>query len=111
MVFLRTYKVRQVVRGSFIVSLPPSFARPNGIDQGNKLACFLNKDNAVVYRPVDHDKGKKGECYVRHYKAQRSGKRGLWISLPPIFRDVNSIEVGDEVSCHLGEDEIFYRKE
>lgn len=115
MIFLKRYKVREVAKDSFSVSLPPSFTEPNEVKKGTKLACYLTKRGEVIYRKIDGDEPAKmseneGEIFVRSYLVQSSGERGLSVSLPPIFRDRCRIKNGNIISCYLARSEILFRK-
>lgn len=62
--FMTTRKIQKVNQGTFTISIPPDWARAEGIDKGEKVDVFTHVDGTLTVQPRNRKTDPTGEVSI-----------------------------------------------
>lgn len=108
MMKLKQYKVNTGNTGAYYLNIPPEFVRTFGITKGQRLFAYIKEDD-LIYR---RSSASSGDLFIRYYNVQKSGERGLKITLPSIFANAKNISLESYLNASMTkEGDLLYSLE
>jgi hypothetical protein len=108
LLYITSYKLRQVTENQFVISIPTYFSANQKLKQGCDMHCYIGNKGELIYRPTLSKK--RGRILYKTYVSQTSGTRSLKVTIPPVFRDSNKLKNGQSLHCWMDEEEVVFRK-
>lgn len=113
--YLRTYRVAESVKNHFYIQIPQAYVNTAGLTKGQRMFCYMaengNKGD-LIYRPTEGAvKDRKTRVFINTYRLAASGSGGVKVKVPSIYRDVFSVDKGDQLSAFRNDkSELVYRR-